>query len=113
MLRAAPCLFGLYTVIALLYQALPESKRSGRVEWPGKVGVTFSDALTCVRRWLWREWVLPQVGGNEPVDQLPESLHKILMAHDSRSVDRGFLRISLRKSSLTRLRLLAHSKIAT
>ena len=46
-LRAAPCLFGLYTVVALLYQALPESKRSGRVEWPGKAGVTFSDALTC------------------------------------------------------------------
>lgn len=78
-LRAAPCLFGLYTVVALLYQELPESKRLGRVDWPGKVGVTFSDALTCVRRWLWREWVFPQAGGAGPVEQLPESLHKVLI----------------------------------
>ena len=33
-LRAAPCLFGLYTVVALLYQALPESKRWGG--WSGR-----------------------------------------------------------------------------
>src|SRR3954452_14433892 len=49
-LRAAPFLFGLYTVVALLDRALPEAKRSGRVAWPGKEGVTFSDALTSVRR---------------------------------------------------------------
>ena len=54
-LRAAPCLLRLYTVVALLYRDLPVSKRMGRVEWPGKTTVTFSDALTCVRRWLWRE----------------------------------------------------------
>lgn len=77
-LRAAPCLIGLYTVIALLYQSLPESKRTGRVEWPGKVDVTFSDALTCVRRWLWQEWIFPQAGGGSAVDQLPESLRKVL-----------------------------------
>jgi hypothetical protein len=77
-LRAAPCLFGLYTVVALLYRALPESKRSGRVEWRGKAGVTFSDAVTSVRRWLWREWVFPQAGGGVAVDQLPESLRKVL-----------------------------------
>ena len=28
-LRAAPCLFGLYTVVALWYQQLPEDKRRG------------------------------------------------------------------------------------
>jgi hypothetical protein len=77
-LRAAPCLFGLYTVVALLYRALPETKRVGRVEWPGKAGVTSSDALTCVRRRLWREWVFPQAGGGSAVDQLPESLRKAL-----------------------------------
>jgi hypothetical protein len=77
-LRAAPCLFGLDTAVALLYRALPEAKRVGRVEWPGKVGVTFSDALTCVRRWLWREWVFPRAGGGSAVDQLPESLHEVL-----------------------------------
>jgi hypothetical protein len=37
-LRAAPCLFGLYSVVALLFAALPEGKRSGAVAWPGKGG---------------------------------------------------------------------------
>ncbi len=77
-LRAAPCLFGPYTAVVLLYQRSPESKRSGRVEWPGKAGVTSSDALTSVRRWLWREWAFPQAGGGVAVNQLPESLHKVL-----------------------------------
>ena len=79
MLRAAPCLFGLYTVVALLYQALPESKRSGRVEWPGKAGVTFSDALMAVRRWLWREWVFPQAGLAPVVQKLPEPVQDLLL----------------------------------
>jgi len=30
-LRAAPCLFGLYTVVVLWYHALPACKRSGSV----------------------------------------------------------------------------------
>src|SRR3954453_5320095 len=78
-LRMAPCLFGLYTAVALLYQALPESKRSGRVEWPGKSGVTFSDALMAVRRWLWREWVFPQVGLDAVVQKLPEPVQDLLL----------------------------------
>lgn len=77
-LRAAPCLFGLYSVVALLYQSLPEAKRVGRVEWPGKRGVTFSDAITSVRRWLGQEWVFPQAGGSTTLDQLPEPLQKVL-----------------------------------
>ena len=77
-LRMAPCLFGLYTAVALLYQTLPEEKRSGRVEWPGKSGVTFSDALMAVRRWLWREWVFPQVGVDPIVQKLPEPVQDLL-----------------------------------
>src|SRR4051812_36142346 len=78
-LRMAPCLFGLYTAVALLYRALPESKRSGRVEWPGKTGVTFSDALMAVRRWLWREWVFPQAGVDSVVQKLPEPVQDLLL----------------------------------
>ena len=79
-LRAAPCLFGLYTVVALLYRALPESKRSGSVHWPGKEGVTFSDALAGVRRWLWSEGVFPQAGGAAAIEKLPESLRDLLLS---------------------------------
>jgi hypothetical protein len=79
-LRAAPCLFGLYTAVALLYRALPESKRSGPVRWPGKSGVTFSDALAAVRRWLWSEWVLPRAGAGTALEKLPGPLHEVLLA---------------------------------
>jgi hypothetical protein len=77
-LRAAPCLFGLCTLVALLYQALPEAKRSGGVAWPGKAGVTSFAALTAVRRWLWREWVFPRAGGATVVEELHEPLREVL-----------------------------------
>ncbi len=78
--RAAPCLFGLYTVVALLYHALPEAQRSGSVCWPGKQGGTFSDALAAVRRWLWTEWVFPQAGSTAAIEKLPEPLREILFS---------------------------------
>ena len=43
--QAAPCLFGLYTAVALMVEATPEGERTGRVDWPGKATVTFPDAL--------------------------------------------------------------------
>lgn len=79
-LRAGPCLFGLYTVVVLLYRALPESKRTGGIEWPGKATVTFSDTLTVVRRWLWAEYVFPQAGGASAIEKLPEPLRQVLLA---------------------------------
>ncbi len=79
-LRLAPCLFGLYTVVAVVYAALPESKRSGGVAWPGKQVVTFSDALTTVRRWLWVEGVFPQVENGTILEKLPASLREIIFS---------------------------------
>jgi hypothetical protein len=78
-LRAAPCLFGLDAVVAVLSHALPEDKRSGAVAWPGKAAVTFSDAVTAVRRWLWCEWVIPQAGCVEGLEKLPEPLREVLL----------------------------------
>lgn len=76
--RAAPCLFGLYSVVALLFHALPEAARSGAVRWPGKAAVTFSDAVATVRLWLWAEWVFPQAGGGLELEKLPEALREVL-----------------------------------
>jgi hypothetical protein len=78
-LRAAPGLFGLYTAVALLYSLLPEAKRGGAVCWPGKAGVTFSDALTAVRRWLWAEGVLPQADPSAAVEKLPGPVRELLL----------------------------------
>jgi hypothetical protein len=66
-LRAAPCLFGLYTLVACLYSQLPKRyARVRAVQWEGKTDVTFSDAITAVRRWLWLEWVF-SIPGYRPV----------------------------------------------
>jgi hypothetical protein len=78
-LRAAPCLFGLYSVVAALFHALPESKRTGTVWWAGKATVTFSDALSAVRRWLWAEAVLPQAGDGAALQKLPEPVRELLL----------------------------------
>jgi hypothetical protein len=51
-LRAEPSLFALYTVVAWLDAELPARYRLVRgLDWLGKSDVTFSDAITAVRRW--------------------------------------------------------------
>jgi hypothetical protein len=79
-LRAAPCLFGLYSVVAVWFAALPESRRTGAVSWPGKAGLTFSDALAAVRRWLWSEVVFPQAGAHVSIEKLPGPLRELLLS---------------------------------
>jgi hypothetical protein len=79
-LRVAPCLFGLYTVVAWLYAELPARYARVRVvDWPGKRDVTFSDAITAVRRWLWVEWVLAIPGHREAFSKLRGPLRQILL----------------------------------
>jgi hypothetical protein len=77
-LRATPCLFGLYSVVALLYHDLPESKRAGAVSWPGKAGTSFSDALGSVRLWIWAEGVFPRAGARSGLEKLPGPLREVL-----------------------------------
>lgn len=79
-LRITPCLFGLYSVVACLYQELPRSRRVGAITWPGKTGVTFSDALTAVRRWLWSDGVFARVQGGAGIEELPGPIREVLYA---------------------------------
>jgi hypothetical protein len=78
-LRAAPCLFGLYSVVAFLYQSLPAGKRRGGVAWPGKSGVSFSDALTAVRRWIWAEGIFRQPQTHAALQKLPKRIYELLL----------------------------------
>jgi hypothetical protein len=79
-LRAAPCLFGLYTVVALLYAQLPEVAREDwQVVWLGKGPMAFSDAITAVRRWLWQEWVFASGGHGDAFTKLPPPLRETLL----------------------------------
>ena len=80
-LRAAPCLFGLYAVVALLYAGLPaETAAEGAVSYRGKAGVTFSDAISAVRRQLWLEGVFESHGQTEVFRNLPRPLQAVILA---------------------------------
>lgn len=81
-LRAEPCLFGLYTVVALWYAALPDTTRQESVvRWAGKACVTFSDAVTLVRRDLWRHWIFENPDFKPVVEKLsPRQQRQLLRA---------------------------------
>src|SRR6516165_4089967 len=80
-LRVAPCLFGLYTVVAALYVQLPGRwRRGGVLAWAGKTDVTFSDALTAIRRWLWVDWVFAIPGHATAFSKLSRPFQQILLA---------------------------------
>src|SRR5262249_25649833 len=80
-LRVAPCLFGLYTVVAAWYAQLPARRRAGSVvARPGKQEVTFADALTAVRRWLWVDWVFAIPGHGQAFSKLSRPFQQVLLA---------------------------------
>jgi hypothetical protein len=79
-LRAEPCLLGLYSVVAVLYALLPEAEQQqGAVDWDGKKDVTFSDAISAVRRWLWTRYVFPRVDHDQAFDKLPPAFQQLLL----------------------------------
>jgi len=79
-LRVAPCLFGIYTIVAYLYAELPTRFAQVRVvSWPGKRDVTFSDAITAVRRWFWLEWIFAIPGHRRTLSKLPIQFRQMLL----------------------------------
>jgi hypothetical protein len=79
-LRAEPCLLTLYALVVWLYLELPARYRRVRaVDWSGKADVTFSDAITAVRRYLWVEGVFSISGHREAFEKLGGPLQRILL----------------------------------
>jgi hypothetical protein len=79
-LRAEPSLLALYTLVVWLYAELPlRYRRVHAVVWSGKVDVTFSDAITAVRRYLWVEGVFSISGHREAFEKLGGPLRQILL----------------------------------
>jgi hypothetical protein len=63
-----------------LYAELPRQFAGVRVvDWPGKHDVTFSDAITAVRRWLWLEWVFTIPGHRTEFSKLSGPFRQILL----------------------------------
>jgi uncharacterized protein YerC len=78
-LRVAPCLFGLYSIVAMLYSQLPKRYARPGVLWTGKQDITFSDAITAVRRWLWQQWILTMPGHREAFAKLSCPLRQLVL----------------------------------
>jgi DDE superfamily endonuclease len=79
-LRCTPCLFGLYTVIVLLYLQLPRPSSTHRaVFWRGKATVTFSDMMTFVRRALWEQWYFHTQADPQEFSKLSQSLQDTIL----------------------------------
>lgn len=78
-LRAAPSLFGLYTLVVLLYLQLPKRARGTSIEWSGKKNITFSDAISAVRRWLWLHWAFENYGDHQPFAKLSAPTQKLVL----------------------------------
>lgn len=78
-LRMAPCLFLLYTIVVLFYDTMPASSPHLRMRtWVGKEAITFSDMIISVRHHLWMQWVFAQVPGSGAVQKLPRPIRQLL-----------------------------------
>ena len=79
-LRFTPCLFGLYTIVVLLYLHLPELLRFPIiVSWSGKSTTTFADMITCVRRAIWQQWFFQTSTKTASFSILPKSLQETIL----------------------------------
>ena len=81
-LRVEPCLFLLHALITFWYSQLPKS-HSGqiRVRWHGKTKITFSDAITDVRRCLWDESLFQHPKIRCHMKKLPRSARNAILMH--------------------------------
>jgi hypothetical protein len=79
-LRCTPCLCGFYTLVVLLYLQLPASACTyGAVVWPGKSTVTFSDMIICVRRAIWKPWLVQTPQDRQGFAKLTRSLQDTIL----------------------------------
>jgi hypothetical protein len=86
-LRAAPCLLGLFSVVCLIYaEHVKHAKVSvHQTPWYVKCEPTFSDALTTVRRLLWEQTLFKQPRLHRGYQKLPPPLRRTLLDLVSRA----------------------------
>jgi len=75
-LRTAPCLLGLFSVICLIYAEHVKSHRMGirQTLWYVKEEPTFSDAMAAVRRLFWREILFQEPSYRNVFQKLPPTI---------------------------------------
>jgi hypothetical protein len=83
MVRTTPCLFGLYSVVALLAHALhPDGKIPvPRTAWYHKSQATFGDVLAAVRQHLWGTLGYSTSAHDPDLVEIPcADLHRLIQA---------------------------------
>ena len=86
-LRTAPCLFGLFSIICLIFA---EHTRRHRVqirstEWYIKTEPTFSDAIATVRRLFWQKSIFETASYHNGFKKLPPKLRNMLLDYLSQA----------------------------
>jgi len=82
-LRMAPCLLGLFSVICLIYHEHLKRHKVTRCDRPchAKSEPTFTDAIATVRRLFWKETVLAQPYFRKACKNLPPKLQEFILDH--------------------------------
>jgi hypothetical protein len=85
-LRTAPCLLGLFSVVSLIFHRHTHGKgvRPATFAWHARTEVTFADAIACVRRLCWSE-VFRQSPKHAGVAKLSRPLRLMLLDQLSRA----------------------------
>lgn len=86
-LRTAPCLLGLYSVVSILFHrhAGGKTPKPYSFPWHSKSQITFSDALAGVRRLLWEQTVFSESDQHGALEKLPRTLRQTLLDQLSRA----------------------------
>jgi hypothetical protein len=82
-LRSAPCLMGLFSVVSLIYAEMAKTRKIELYRTPcyTKTAPTFTDALAMVRRLFWEEVILLHAPGGTLVTKLPVPIRELLLEH--------------------------------
>ena len=80
-LRMAPCLFALFTIVSLIYHQLHQRGQARLYHRPGyhKSQPTFADAIATVRRACWQEILFSQPRNRQAVKKLPRRFRQLLL----------------------------------
>jgi hypothetical protein len=86
-LRTAPCLLGLFSVICLIFA---QHTRRHRIEvrsmdWYTKTEPTFSDVIATVRRLFWKETIFEKASDHKGFNKLPPKLRNMLLDYLSQA----------------------------
>jgi len=86
-LRTAPCLLGLFSVICVIFARYAKRHRIKlrSTEWYAKAEPTFSDAIATVRRLFWQNTIFAQASHHKGFKKLPPKLRNLLLDYLSQA----------------------------